>query len=78
MSDNEEIDNWSLKGKQNVTDMKINEKYKSCFVWYFNSDIETLRQKLLDDLRNEWEAEEGTLDWLQIKDIINKRFGVEK
>lgn len=71
------VDNWSLKGKVKYydiqkTDIVIEEKYDK-------DDIETLRQKLIEDLE---ELNDKTHDreynWLyDVKRIINKRFGVE-
>ena len=54
---------WSLKGK---------EVPYGGFAKYTMEDIETLRQKLIDDFTYEFACE------TRIKRIINKRFGVDE
>jgi len=45
-------------------------------ILYYKSDIDILRQKLIDDLLNSYEWKE--LSDKSIIEIINKRFGVEE
>jgi len=87
-------DVWSLKGKKVKSTIlefpkehkpdgtiSIPEKWKNKDA-YLASDIDTLRQKLIDDFEKEYN--ESSLLTLpinlskeNIKKIINKRFGVE-
>lgn len=72
-------DTWSLKGKEHIGWIRVNEMRDFS---YRNVDIETLRQKLIEDV------EEIFPKWIkervfhgnaigEMKDRINKRFGVE-
>ena len=79
-------DDWSLKGKKLYTNSNhiwhADYDEKIIKQWLYSSkDIEILRQKLLEDLNaflcltNTPEAYETNSK--TIKEIINKRFGVE-
>jgi len=92
-------DDWSLKGKKVKSTIlefpkehkpdgtiSIPEKWKNKDA-YLASDIDTLRQKLIDDFEKEYNESSETFSILltlpinlskeNIKKIINKRFGVE-
>jgi len=50
---------------------------------YYKNDIETLREKLIEDLHHRFYHECGVCGQIvitddEIREIINKRFGVEK
>ena len=76
-------DNWSLKGKENITDMEIQGE-KTCFNWFYAKHIETLRQLILSDIEKLYEDVElckdmGSVPKYWITDCINKRFlGVDE
>jgi len=61
-------DNWSLKD----IDRSMNFKF------YEPDDIETLRLKLIEDIERipMWKLMSGALE--NIKNLINKRFGVDE
>lgn len=64
-------DEWSLKGKKNV----INDIVPA----YSCEDIETLRQKLIEDFSKD--GLDASADYFppgSCIEIINKRFGVEE
>ena len=75
-------DNWSLKDKGIKTWESGNTK--DTWISYNEKDIETLRQKLIDDFRNIAEDEDKDdvvyVETLlcEIIQMINKRFGVEE
>lgn len=93
-------DDWSLKGKLvhyviNVEDGRKShieesrnldsEKWKILSSFYPKKDIETLRQKLIEDIQQyfdklseEYKEDFGYISSEIIEKIINKRFGVEK
>jgi len=45
--------------------------------FFLPEDIETLRQKILEDIEDDYEVNETDFGEQQIVDIINKRFGVK-
>ena len=68
-------DEWSLRGKGVWKDYQ----FKMEEHWYPASDIETLRQKLIEDIEEDYAN--GLLDVVGrtiMKETINKRFGVEE
>jgi shikimate kinase len=72
-------DYWSLKGKgKGKTRMNydfIDDKWNLC---YMDADIETLRQKLIEDMKREAMKAGNEICWQDCKTIINDRFGVEE
>ena len=62
--------NWSLKGKE------WNKDWKNMPLMYPKKDIDTLRQKLIDDINEntEW----ALITRTEMIKQINKRFGVEQ
>lgn len=72
-------DDWSLKDKK-VTTWETNN-VNDMWYTYKDTDIETLRKKLIDDIeqicRDEKYEELGHMDY-SLKRIINKRFGIEE
>ncbi len=74
-------DNWSLKGKEaNVVRVSTNidgtlgfQAYPIDLV-YFGNDIEKLRQKLIEDIKELCDDRIGKA----VISIINRRFGVEE
>lgn len=82
-------DDWSLKGKkvkQEVADdgdgyIDVWEEYTDKGHHYKEDDIDTLREKLIKDIKNHyWNSVEKDRDIviLHCIKIINKRFGVKK
>ncbi len=77
-------DNWSLKGKESYVymddlqgfDETSDEELEEIGVKtiYFRQDIETLRQKLIEDVQGLCDDRIGKA----ITSIINRRFGVEE
>ena len=74
-------DEWSLKDRDKFFTLikRVKEIDMDVDIEYFDKeDIETLRQKLIEDLKELWMS---TLEGTDIKErlinIINKRFGVE-
>jgi len=64
-------DDWSLKGKQVFEEI--------AFTYFEVDDIETLRQKLIEDMK-EYMNGLGYIryyDEIEMIKIINRRFGVE-
>jgi len=61
---------WSLKGKGIKTWDTKNPKDE--WLTYKDKDIETLRKKLIEDIKKD------CIEWHYIVDIINRRFGVEE
>ena len=43
--------------------------------WIEVKDVRASIQNILEDLRKDWEAEDGCLDWSQITDKFEKHFG---
>jgi len=67
---------WSLKGKLYYPTYRHEGE-----LHYKEEDIDTLREKLLEDVDlyfNEWLSEQKIIMGKNIKDIINKRFGVDE
>jgi len=76
MNDKEE---WSLKGKE--YDVLMSDYDVELTTVYKKDDIETLRQKLIEDFKKiekEWEEVEGINPNIPFEEIINKRFGVKE
>jgi len=81
MSDNEEIDNWSLKG----VDIPA---WGGVVHVYTQTSMEIIRQKLLDDIGDAIIKHMAHIDLVnektklllfeEVERKINKRFGVEK
>jgi len=63
-------DDWSLKEKHRLN--YVNECYG-----YAEEDIETLRQKLIKDIKEEWEYTGQIHSAGDVIRIINRRFGFE-
>jgi len=80
-------DDWSLKGKLCSPHIEeISEDYQSGYecvmrydkygTWLEKDDIDTLREKLIEDFRSRcWRGRHIGLG--DIEQIINKRFGVD-
>ena len=74
-------DDWSLKDKR----YKDFEDGMECYDWiqndentyYKQEDIETLKQKLIEDFEKESNYNTTNLLLHRVKNIVNKRFGVE-
>jgi len=77
--------NWSLKGKEikAIDDVSLYPQWSSVKTFYSKEDIETLRQKLIEDIQR-YIMTNGIFDksgfeiFRDIRDIINKRFGFEE
>jgi hypothetical protein len=79
--------NWSLKDKERLHSGEI-QHLNSSLSCYDKYDIETLRQKLIEDIKRlnnygeDKDDEDNYNDWVEnpkedIIEIINRRFGVE-
>lgn len=83
---------WSLKGrkiyyviniedgrKSHIKENKLDEKMKIISSFYSKKDIETLRQKLIEDIK-EWSNQFWKSHHYEeeLIEIINKRFGDER
>lgn len=80
-------DDWSLKGKEikAIDDVSLYPQWSPVKTFYSKEDIETLRQKLIEDIQQyfdklseEYKEDFGYISSEIIEKIINKRFGVEK
>jgi len=68
-------DDWSLKG---LDEFPFPTDETSCLEkFYWQKDIETLRQKLVNDFIAYAAEHEKRMDGITIEEIINKRFGVD-
>jgi len=74
---------WSLKDKKIVYDTLLEERYGDIIYYYKSSDIDILREKLIEDVITYVGVEIGYDKPLYshmsyvIKEIINRRFGNE-
>ena len=67
------------KGMPVGIDNELQEEVKYDF--YFKDDVETLRQKLIDDIADILQSGKPTahfISGIKVIKIINKRFGVDK
>jgi len=87
-------DNWSLKGKGECFNMECGifpcentEVMEDCpykSIYYYHEDIEILRQKLIDDIKEYIMQVHGGIEWIDkwhsqnIERLINRRFGVDE
>lgn len=70
-----DVDEWSLKSKKKNTLHRTKELMYNSYQVYDAEDIETLREKLIEDIEDLMLDDWRTLQVL--KEIINRRFGKE-
>ena len=76
-------DDWSLNELKQKTIAYVDKSIDIPYCVYREEAIETLRQKLIEDLQNEYKCSSMltlpiNLSLESIERIINKRFGVEE